>query len=439
MKNLQRTWILFLLTFLAYSAQLHANPTSAAVVLVGSSQSFPRANSIWVENGDIVRAQESGRSVIIKGIKPGFSEVRLDSQSIAVSVLNLEQERTLAKLKKIMPQTLGLSIYVEHGRIIVGGRLFRMKDWLMMYETCFQQNCQYEMKAKISDSLWRLAEQSISQKLTDRSLSPQRLERSEPPVLHLSEKSTSALSLEKALSAFGISVIKDSNSIELAPMVKVQITVAEVKRDHLLQYGLKWPSSYSAQIFPTPAGVTDPQFLTAEFWEHSGAGRILASPNLLCRSGKDAEFLAGGEFPIKVVNFRLEDVIWKKYGILLKVSPVADFTGRMSISITTEVSSIDPSRTVDGIPGLFTNRVQSFFDLARPRTIALSGLIKSEDSKAVDGLPTLSQIPILGSLFGSKEFRENRTELVIFVRPEVISPDAPEEIIQQPTWEQAGL
>ena len=107
----------------------------------------------------------------------------------------------------------------------------------------------------------------------------------------------------------------------------------------------------------------------------------------------------------------------------MKVKPIADESGRMSISLETEVSSIDDSRMVDGIPGLYTNRVQSYFDLNESKTIALSGLIKSEEGKASEGIPGISRIPILGALFASQDFREHRTELVIFVKPEIVNPD----------------
>jgi pilus assembly protein CpaC len=106
--------------------------------------------------------------------------------------------------------------------------------------------------------------------------------------------------------------------------------------------------------------------------------------------------------------------------VLLKIKPLVDGDGRMSIALETEVSMIDQSQVVDGIPGLLTNRIQSHFDLERSETIALSGLIKKEWGKSRSGLPALSNIPILGLLFSSEDYRENRTELVVFVTPKVV-------------------
>ena len=154
-----------------------------------------------------------------------------------------------------------------------------------------------------------------------------------------------------------------------------------------------------------------------------GAGKVLASPNLLCRSGKEAEFFAGGEFPIKVKSFGSQDVIWKRYGVILKVKPRADAQGQMSIAIQTEVSTLDQSVAVDGVPGILANRIESHFDLRRPRTIALSGLFKHETGNSTSGLPGLARIPILGKLFGSEDWMDHKTELVIFVTPEVLPPE----------------
>jgi pilus assembly protein CpaC len=147
----------------------------------------------------------------------------------------------------------------------------------------------------------------------------------------------------------------------------------------------------------------------------------------LCRSGKEAQFLAGGELPIKITAHKRQDVVWKKYGVLLKIKPVADFSGRMSIALETEVSTIDTSNTVDGLPGLLTNRIESHFDLKESRTIALSGLIKHQSGQSSQGLPGLSSVPILGSLFASREFRDDKTELVVFVTPEVVDSSQSEE------------
>ena len=103
-----------------------------------------------------------------------------------------------------------------------------------------------------------------------------------------------------------------------------------------------------------------------------------------------------------------------------EIKPIIDSVGQMSLQIDSEVSTLDESTKVDGIPGLQTNKVSSTFDLIRSRTIALSGLIKNEQGQSSEGIPFLKNIPILGHLFSSHDFKENRSELVIFVTPELL-------------------
>jgi pilus assembly protein CpaC len=229
---------------------------------------------------------------------------------------------------------------------------------------------------------------------------------------------------EKVLSPFGVRVESNTSVLALEPLVRVRILVAEIKKSFLRRYGIQWPEAVGGSLMPDLTFGLDQVGFSAQMLEQNGWGRVLASPNLLCRSGKEAEFMAGGEFPIPVSSFRSSEVVWKSYGIRLHIKPVADASGRMSIAIETEVSELDESRkSADKIPGLFTNRMQTHFDLARSRTIALSGLIKSGQSEHSSGLPGLGSIPILGPLFSSREFKKDQCELVIFVTPEVMKPD----------------
>ncbi|MBK7960123.1 MAG: hypothetical protein IPK04_02190 [Bdellovibrionales bacterium] len=107
------------------------------------------------------------------------------------------------------------------------------------------------------------------------------------------------------------------------------------------------------------------------------------------------------------------------------MKPKADSSGRMNLKIETEVSSI--TEIVDGIPSLATNRVSTTFDLKETKTIVLSGLLKDQNTTSQSGLPWLQRIPILGSLFSSEDYIQKRTELLIFVRPEILQETQPED------------
>lgn len=400
----------------------------------GESKNFFSKENVWVENGSVVRISDQGSGFSVRGQKLGSSLVRIGKEEIQIYIVSSDFFKTENKLQPLIQKSIGLELHRENGELVVQGRLVRWQDWKALAEACKNKNCQYHMRASMHSQLLQIAEKEIREQLKRMGLPSINLNQGE---VRISEKSPHFLSLQSELSAYGINVSKDSTALDLAPLVRVHITVAEIKKEASLNYGIKWPASYNAQLLPKVSDSGETQLLSLQLLEKTGHGKILASPNLLCRSGKEAEFLAGGEFPIKVLNYKFQDVIWKKYGIVLKVKPLADHSGRMSISLETEVSSIDSSRTVDGIPGLYTNRIQSHFDLSESRTIALSGLIKSEQGRSSEGVPGIKNIPILGSLFASKDWRENRTELVIFVKPEIVNPSE-ENLPSTPNLENSG-
>jgi pilus assembly protein CpaC len=193
--------------------------------------------------------------------------------------------------------------------------------------------------------------------------------------------------------------------------------VIEVRKSFLRNLGIQWPEAASISLNNNSS--TEELWTNIHGFETNGDASLLASPNILCKSHEEAEFVAGGEFPIKIINGKLHDVIWKKYGILVKFKPIADFSGHMNIEMESEISQIDGSITVDGIPGLTTHKIKSEFDLFDSQTILLSGLIRSDQSKSAEGIPFLKDIPILGNLFKSQLFKNNESELIVLVRPEI--------------------
>ncbi|MGZ5279874.1 MAG: pilus assembly protein, partial [Pseudobdellovibrionaceae bacterium] len=388
----------------------------------GETKTLPAFGKAWVEKSKVIQLSDTGRGFVVRGVKPGTSLLKIGSKSFDVSVLSPSQEKAWRKLERVVQKTLNLQLTLSDGQIRVQGHLVRWMDWETLYRACKNSDCDYVMEVSMKDSLRNFAQKKIGDLFQQHGLPPQNLMFDQQIQALVSDKGEVSVRVTRLLKALGIYPIATATNLDLVPMVRVQITVAEVRKSEVLNYGIKWPESYSAQILPNYAAGTTAQFLDVHFLEEKGLAKVLASPNILCRSGKEANFFAGGEFPIKILNYKIQDVVWKKYGIVMKVKPVADFSGKMSISIETEVSSIDGSKTADGVPGLFTNKIQSHFELNGPRTIALSGLIKSDQSEKGSGLPGLSRIPILGSLFSSKEFKDNRTELVVFVKPEVISP-----------------
>lgn len=391
------------------------------VIALGEQKYFPSASpKIWIEKSQVLKAEGDGRGFFLKALKEGESQVQINHNYFTIQVLHPQKAFLYEKFQKQMQSSVGLSVAIKNGEVWVQGQIYRWLDWQKLQKIAKNYPADYKMGASVSESIRHDIIQKLNRILKNSHLEQQNFVYENNHKLYLAEKTNQLQQYKDTLGSFGIEVIKDAESIQLEPIVKVQITVAEVRRELSRKWGLEWPASANAKLVsPSTLEISPPEF-NAHFLEQKGFGKILASPNIICKSGQEAEFLAGGEFPIKILNFKVQDVVWKKYGILLKVKPKADRTGRISLSIETEVSTIDNSRVVDGIPGLLTNKVSSHFDLRQSDTIVLSGLIKNEDGRSHQGLPGLSSLPILGALFSSQDFKENRTELVILVQPQIL-------------------
>ena len=410
-----RTLILSLLFF---SSTTFANTLTLSL---GEAKLIPLSSSqVWIQDRDVLTAEIAGASLKISGRKEGATHLKVGATLYDVQIIHPTRQAYFEGFQKITQNCVGLDLTIQGGQITVQGTLYRLVDWLRISEYAKKVNVPFQMQIRLNDDLKRQIQNHIAKDLEQSGAEPQNI--IFEPLLEVRTKDSGLFNKQqKQLGLYGNTVTKDENSINIAPTIKVEITVAEIKKDKSLKYGLKWPATYDATLLKDRTFQVNDLAFSLSALEHDGTAKILASPNIIARSGEQAEFVAGGEFPIKIVNYKMQDIIWKKYGILLRVKPKADSSGRMSISIETEVSTIDAARSIDGIPGLLTNRVSSHFDLSRPQTIALSGLLKNEKGNSYDGLPGLARLPILGALFSSKDFKDNRSELVIFVRPSILS------------------
>ena len=133
--------------------------------------------------------------------------------------------------------------------------------------------------------------------------------------------------------------------------------------------------------------------------------------------------MAGGEVAIPLITQDTSKVEYKPYGILLNIEPVIDKENNIATQIEVEQSSIQLSDS-GGFPSFNKSKVKTFINVKSGETIVLSGLLSNESTKAVQKVPGLGNLPIIGELFKSRAFADKNTELVVFVTPEVITSDS---------------
>ncbi|GFZ93725.1 type II and III secretion system protein family protein [Dyella caseinilytica] len=257
-----------------------------------------------------------------------------------------------------------------------------------------------------------------------------------------------------------------ANAVNMQPMVLMKVRIMEFDKTSLNQVGIQWDS-----VIAGPSGglvhdwVTNPYYRvqssgfngvdgtgsnvilptrvpgTASYFgiatsigsqinllEQDGKAWELAAPQLSARSGGTADFLVGGQVPIPISNGVLGQVQvdYKDYGIKLHIAPVVNSDGEISTDLSTEISRIDPTVTVQGYPGFVTRRTETQVNVHEGQTIVISGLVDAQGSKDYDKFPGLGDLPVLGPLFRSRNFQAKRTELVVFVTPIVVDANSPD-------------
>lgn len=177
--------------------------------------------------------------------------------------------------------------------------------------------------------------------------------------------------------------------------------------------------------------------------EDQGLSNTLAEPTLVALSGEKASFLAGGEFPIPVVQGngggggaggagQAITVQFKSFGVSLGFTPTVLGDNLINLIVEPEVSSLDPSAsvTVNGltVPGLQTRRASTTLELRDGESFVLAGLLRTDFQTNVQQIPILGSIPIIGSLFRSTRFQKGETELLIVVTPRLVKPIRPDQV-----------
>ena len=186
--------------------------------------------------------------------------------------------------------------------------------------------------------------------------------------------------------------------------------------------------SINAIIRFLAGGATWTTFIDA--LKESGLIKVLAEPSLITLSGRQASFLAGGEYPIPVpqgsAGGTTITIEYKPFGVALNFTPSVLSSGKISMLVAPEVSDLDFSRAIalQGyiIPSLTTRRVSTTVELADGQSFAIAGLLRDDVREIVRKFPVLGDIPVLGALFRSTNFQRNETELIIIVTPHLVKP-----------------
>jgi pilus assembly protein CpaC len=247
-----------------------------------------------------------------------------------------------------------------------------------------------------------------------------------------------------ALNSVGESKIVNAIVVRGRDQVMLKVTVAEVERTVIKQFGINLSGSAgvgsavvnfnTANPFPinglpsdSIAGKFKSVTATLQAMEQAGVIHTLAEPTLSAISGESASFIAGGKFPYPTPPSAIGGAPgfdWQKFGVSLTFTPVVLSEGRISLKVMTEVSELNPqnSVTIAGttVPGITTRNVDTTLEIPSGGSLAMAGLIQEQTKQQISGLPGLMQVPVLGALFKSRDYQNSQTELVVIVTPYIV-------------------
>ncbi len=268
--------------------------------------------------------------------------------------------------------------------------------------------------------------------------------------------------VEKVLSGFydvnGKSVLLDNllTITEESKMVEIDCQILEINKTDLDRLGFKWveylqirEEPYSAatsatvaassgvqttlnrdvpwsKLWPSHEASRDAMHARINFLVRNNRAKVLSRPKLLCLSGKEAKLVVGGEVPYISASTTgaagtSVSVEYREYGVILKLRPEVLANEKILLNVGTEVSELDWANAIVvqsiQVPAFLTRKADTSLNVVSGDTIIIGGLIKNEESKNVDKVPWMGEVPILGGLFRSKEFQDDQTELVIMLTP----------------------
>ena len=394
-----------------------------------------------------------------------------------VNLLKLEDSPDVSKFKEalyqVMPEEKDIKVTATgDNKIAVSGTVANkgnLSKVLALSESYFPKRVVNLLQAEGSPSQLKEAIHKILPEEKDIRVTPT----GDSVTLSGTVSSTSNLSQVLAL-ADSYYPKKVINLLEVggAHQVMLEVRVAEMSRSLLRRLGVNFnyisnsganfgismlgnlTALGSVPLFPTPSGFAPSNAASSlgfsdrinaifrfagggatwttfiDALKEEGLTKVLAEPTLITMSGKSANFLAGGEFPIPVpqpsgtgTSITVE---YKPFGVGLNFSPVVLSSKKISMQVAPEVSDLDFANAIQVggfvIPAITTRRVSTTVELGDGQSFAVAGLLKDNVREVVSKFPLLGDIPILGVLFRSTSFQKNETELIIIVTPHLVKP-----------------
>ncbi len=370
-----------------FSGEARVLPVSVNRIVVGNGKVI--SVSSIASNQLLVLAEGAGTSTLQLWLKDG------SQQKMTVVVLEANLKQTLADIERLLSSVDNVKARIAGSRIVLEGEMVSDSD---------QERAQAIQKM-YPDQVVNFVGKVGWEKMIYLDVK----------VLELTEKGSRDLGIrwDSQINGPHAGVLADIASNDLYRYVP-----------NAEQSGLDFNNVLLPnRVWPPKGFITLASLITSKInlLVQDGEAEVLAAPSLTTRSGSKARFVAGGEIPLPVQGaFGQTSVEFKEYGIILDVTPVTDKSGAIYAKVDVEVSSLDRSVAVLGIPGLLKRHSQSEFNSKDGETVVLNGLYSYERSGDTQKVPGLGGLPLIGGLFRNKGSSSSTREVAIIITPRIV-------------------
>lgn len=370
-----------------FSGEARVLPVSVNRIVVGNGKVI--SVSSIAANQLLVLAEGAGTSTLQLWLKDG------SQQKMTVVVLEANLKQTLADIERLLSSVDNVKARIAGSRIVLEGEMVSDSD---------QERAQAIQKM-YPDQVVNFVGKVGWEKMIYLDVK----------VLELTEKGSRDLGIrwDSQINGPHAGVLADIASNNLYRYVP------DAQQSGLDFSNVPLPN----RVWPPKGFITLASLITSKInlLVQDGEAEVLAAPSLTTRSGSKARFVAGGEIPLPVQGaFGQTSVEFKEYGIILDVTPVTDKSGAIYAKVDVEVSSLDRSVAVLGIPGLLKRHSQSEFNSKDGETVVLNGLYSYERSGDTQKVPGLGGLPLIGGLFRNKGSSSSTREVAIIITPRIV-------------------
>jgi Flp pilus assembly secretin CpaC len=399
---------------------------------IGEQRSFPVEPGVRfsVGNPEVIQVKgtqlaQSGSILLVKGKGQGYSDLILMGDSgvkrtLAFRVVTKKQAALAADSRHLFRDSPGLVVKPSGEGWVAQGKVRSLEDWNTMQAIGAQGKGRFRSFTDLHPMERLKAESRILRLFRSAGLEGLEVRGAGNSILLRGNcRSAQEKALAEELAAQVVSGVRSHLKVpfEGGGQLRFRAKILEIVRTGAQSLGLQWEDGVPSAV------VVGKSFSKLNFGlqaalkllEKRGQARVLSQPQLLLNEKGVAEIKVGGELPIPVQSRYSSSVQWKPYGLLLRLELPGMSHDLARTQITAEISSLDPGNGAEGIPGIRLSRMETQVDMTIGKPVLLSGLMEKRQSRSASLLPFLGDIPILGELFQSKDFQENRSELVIIL------------------------